>query len=377
MKKAIIHAKIYTGSEVIENGYIVYGEQIVEVGDMRSFSHENVETIDAEGKIIIPGMIDVHIHGGYTVDAMDADAEKMVEFSENLLKEGVTSFFATTMTQSIENISNALAAIPEAVELGANIAGVHLEGPFVNVDKAGAQPHEYIISPDVEQFKKWNELSGDLIKLVTFAPEKDTDQAFQSYLQEQGIVGSAGHTDSTYDELVEKKVTHFTHLFNQMKGLHHREPGTAGYAILDEKAYVEVIVDGIHVHPEMVRLVYKVKGADRICVITDAMRAKGLPDGRYELGGQPVSLHNQSVRLDDGTLAGSALTMDQAFRNIIAYTGCSMEEAVRMTSVNQANEFGLHQKGGIVPSKDADFVLMDEQLQVVSTFTKGRKVDAQ
>ena len=375
MNKAIIHAKIYTGSEVIEDGFIVYGEQIVEVGHMNDFSHSTLETMDAKGQTIIPGMIDIHIHGGYTVDAMDADPQKLLAFSEDLLQEGVTSFFATTMTQSKDNIAKALAAVPKGVELGANIAGVHLEGPYVNVEKAGAQPHEYIIPPDVNQLKEWNELANGMIKLVTFAPEKDEDQSFQSYMQQHQIVGSAGHTDVTYDELVEKKVTHFTHLYNQMKGLHHREPGTVGYALLDEQAYVELIVDGIHVHPEMVRLVYKMKGADRICVITDAMRAKGLPDGRYELGGQPVSLKNETVTLDDGTLAGSALTMDNAFRNIMQFTGCSIEEAVKMTSVNQAEEFNLTQKGAIAPTKDSDFVLMDEHLQIISTFTKGRKVD--
>lgn len=375
MNKAIIHAKIYTGSEVIEDGFIVYGEQIVEVGHMNDFSHSTLETMDAKGQTIIPGMIDIHIHGGYTVDAMDADPQKLLAFSEDLLQEGVTSFFATTMTQSKDNIAKALAAVPKGVELGANIAGVHLEGPYVNVEKAGAQPHEYIIPPDVNQLKEWNELANGMIKLVTFAPEKDEDQSFQSYMQQHQIVGSAGHTDATFSELAERKITHFTHLYNQMKGLHHREPGTVGYALLDEQAYVELIVDGIHVHPEMVRLVYKMKGADRICVITDAMRAKGLPDGRYELGGQPVSLKNETVTLDDGTLAGSALTMDNAFRNIMQFTGCSIEEAVKMTSVNQAEEFNLTQKGAIAPTKDSDFVLMDEHLQIISTFTKGRKVD--
>lgn len=375
MNKAIIHAKIYTGSEVIEDGFIVYGEQIVEVGHMNDFSHSTLETMDAKGQTIIPGMIDIHIHGGYTVDAMDADPQKLLAFSEDLLQEGVTSFFATTMTQSKDNIAKALAAVPKGVELGANIAGVHLEGPYVNVEKAGAQPHEYIIPPDVNQLKEWNELANGMIKLVTFAPEKDEDQSFQSYMQQHQIVGSAGHTDATFSELAERKITHFTHLYNQMKGLHHREPGTVGYALLDEQAYVELIVDGIHVHPEMVRLVYKMKGADRICVITDAMRAKGLPDGRYELGGQPVSLKNETVTLDDGTLAGSALTMDNAFRNIMQFTGCSIEEAVKMTSVNQAKEFNLTQKGAIAPTKDSDFVLMDEHLQIISTFTKGRKVD--
>jgi len=375
VNKAIIHAKIYTGSEVIEDGFIVYGEQIVEVGHMNDFSHSTLETMDAKGQTIIPGMIDIHIHGGYTVDAMDADPQKLLAFSEDLLQEGVTSFFATTMTQSKDNIAKALAAVPKGVELGANIAGVHLEGPYVNVEKAGAQPHEYIIPPDVNQLKEWNELANGMIKLVTFAPEKDEDQSFQSYMQQHQIVGSAGHTDATFSELAERKITHFTHLYNQMKGLHHREPGTVGYALLDEQAYVELIVDGIHVHPEMVRLVYKMKGADRICVITDAMRAKGLPDGRYELGGQPVSLKNEMVTLDDGTLAGSALTMDNAFRNIMQFTGCSIEEAVKMTSVNQAKEFNLTQKGAIAPTKDSDFVLMDEHLQIISTFTKGRKVD--
>jgi len=374
MTKAIINATIYTGQEVIESGFIVFEDKILQVGTMEEYSFSLKDVIDAKGKTIIPGMIDIHIHGGYTVDAMDADANKLVQMSEQLVKEGVTTFFPTTMTQSIDNITNALRGIAAAKKQGANIGGIHLEGPFVNVEKAGAQPHEYIIDPSIQQFDEWQEAAEGLIKLVTYAPEKDDNGDFQKHLVGQQVVASAGHTDATSELLKQRNVKHFTHLFNQMRGLHHREPGTAGYAILSEDAYVEMIVDGIHVHPEMIRLAYKVKGADRICVITDAMRAKGLEDGAYELGGQPVMLKGQEVRLADGTLAGSALTMDAAFKNMIRFTGCSIEEAVRMTSVNQAKEFGLHNKGGIAPNKDSDFIIMDEQLNITNTFTMGRNV---
>ncbi|EEL27204.1 N-acetylglucosamine-6-phosphate deacetylase [Bacillus cereus Rock1-15] len=368
----VINAKIYTGQEIVENGFIRYAETIKEIGLMAQYVPQESETVfDATGKIIIPGMIDVHIHGGYDIDAMDANSDGLVTLGKEMLKEGVTTYFPTTMTQAPEAIEAALTAAKEAKEKGAHFEYIHLEGPYVSKKRAGAQPLEHIVPANIEQFKQWQEASGNLIKLVTYAPEEEGALEFEQYLAETGVVGTMGHTDAIDGQLKNRKITHATHLYNQMRGLHHREPGVVGHVLLNPDVMVEVITDGIHIHPDMVKLAYKLKGPKKVSVITDAMRAKGLEDGLYELGGQPVHVKDGSARLEDGTLAGSILKMDQAFRNVIEFTGCSIEDAVLMTSVNQAEEFGLNNKGALAVGKDADFVVMNEDLHVYDTVRLG------
>ncbi|HDX9609405.1 TPA: N-acetylglucosamine-6-phosphate deacetylase [Bacillus toyonensis] len=368
----VINAKIYTGQEVVENGFIRYAETIKEIGLMAQYVPQENETVfDATGKILIPGMIDVHIHGGYDIDAMDANSDGLVTLGKEMLKEGVTTYFPTTMTQAPEAIEAALSAAKEAKEKGAHFEYIHLEGPYVSKKRAGAQPLEHIVPANIEQFKQWQEASGNLIKLVTYAPEEEGALEFEQYLAETGVVGTMGHTDAIDAQLQNRNITHATHLYNQMRGLHHREPGVVGHVLLNPDVMVEVITDGIHIHPDMVKLAYKLKGPKKVSIITDAMRAKGLEDGLYELGGQPVHVKDGSARLEDGTLAGSILKMDQAFRNVIEFTGCSIEDAVRMTSVNQAEEFGLNNKGALAAGKDADFVVMTENLHVYDTVRLG------
>ena len=370
--QVVINAKIYTGQEVVENGFIRYAETIKEIGLMAQYvSQENETVLDAAGKIVIPGMIDVHIHGGYDIDAMDANSDGLVTLGKEMLKEGVTTYFPTTMTQAPEAIEAALTAAKEAKEKGAHFEYIHLEGPYVSKKRAGAQPLEHIVPANIEQFKQWQEASGNLIKLVTYAPEEEGALEFEQYLAETGVVGTMGHTDAIDAQLKNRKITHATHLYNQMRGLHHREPGVVGHVLLNPDVMVEVITDGIHIHPDMVKLAYKLKGPKKVSVITDAKRAKGLEDGLYELGGQPVHVKDGSARLEDGTLAGSILKMDQAFRNVIEFTGCSIEDAVLMTSVNQAEEFGLNNKGALAVGKDADFVVMNEDLHVYDTVRLG------
>lgn len=374
--RVLTNVKIYTGNEVIEDGFIRYDSKIQEVGNMKDFHKGSIDEIDeGNGQTVIPGMIDVHIHGGYHVDTMDADSDKLSLLGKKLLGEGVTTFFPTTMTQSVEAINEALKACKDAKEKCSVIGGIHLEGPFVNKEWKGAQPGQYIVNPNVEQFKEWQELSGDLISLVTFAPEVEGGKELKQYFDETGVIGSCGHTGAYYDDLKDSGIIHATHLYNQMRGLHHREPGVVGYVLLTPGVKAEIIADGIHIHPEMVKLAYKLKGPKDICLITDAMRAKGLEDGMYELGGQPVRVEKGKATLEDGTIAGSVLTMDQAFRNMIEFTGCSIEDAVQMTSVNQAEHFGLKDKGTLAVGKDADFVVMDENLHVKNTIQLGKSMD--
>lgn len=375
--KVLKHATIYTGEGKIENGFIRFNKEILAVGEMKDFTDEpNDEIIDAKGKIIVPGFIDVHSHGGYGWDAMDGNADEIDAMVKDMQKEGITSYFATTMTQSHENISKAMVAIKEAAKRNPIIQGIHLEGPFVSKVFKGAQPEKYIEVPDVAVFDEWNQLSGNRIRLVTYAPENSDASAFEEYCVEHNIVPSIGHSNATREQLLTSKASHITHLYNAQRGLHHREPGVTGHAFLEENIYTEVIADGFHIHPDMIKLAYLVKGADRIELITDSMRAKGMPEGESELGGQKVIVKDKQARLETGNLAGSVLEYQDAFRNMMEFTGCSIEDVVKMTSGNQAREFGLTQKGAIAAGKDADMVLFDKDLHIQETISLGNSIQA-
>jgi N-acetylglucosamine-6-phosphate deacetylase len=375
MKKVIIHAEVYTGETVISDGYIRFGKEISAVGNMSEYVPESgEEVIDATGIRLVPGFIDVHSHGGYGVDNMDGDAEGINRMIAAMHREGITSYFPTTMTQSTENIEKALVGIRKAAEKNPVIQGIHLEGPFISAVFKGAQPEEHIKLPDAALMRKWQDLSGGLIRLVTYAPETSDATAFEKYCLDNQIVLSVGHSNARRSQLQQSKASHITHLYNAQRGLHHREPGVTGHAFLEEGIYAEMIVDGLHIDPEMVKIAFNQKGVDRIEVITDAMRAKGMGDGISELGGQKVIVKDGEGRLESGSLAGSVLEFQEAFRNIIAFTGCSISDAVKMSSVNQAREFGLVRKGGIVPGKDADMVLLSSAFQVQQTISYGNTV---
>ncbi|WP_313467145.1 N-acetylglucosamine-6-phosphate deacetylase, partial [Carnobacterium sp.] len=329
--------------------------------------------IDAAGKMIVPGFIDVHSHGGYGWDSMDGNPEEIDQMVHKMQQEGITSYFATTMTQSYQNIEKAMVAIKEAAKRNPVIQGIHLEGPFVSVDFKGAQPEEYIKTPDAAMMRKWNDLSGGLIRLVTYAPETSDATEFEKYCTDHNIVLSVGHSNATRAQLMDSKASHVTHLYNAQRGLHHREPGVTGHAFL-EKLYSEMIVDGYHIAPDMVNIAYQILGPDHIELITDSMRAKGMPDGESELGGQKVFVKDKQARLADGTLAGSVLQFKDAFKNMMAFTGCRIEDAVKMSSVNQAKEFGLTQKGTLEVGKDADMVVFDQDLNLEHTISFGEMV---
>lgn len=373
MSTVFTGATIYSGEIVIDNGYIRFDETIQEVGPMTEYEEQdNDKIIDVTNKKIIPGFIDIHSHGGYGIDNMDADPEKINQMVDEFLNEGITSYFATTMTQTPENIEAALIAIKEAMKLNDRILGIHVEGPFINVEYKGAQSPDHIIPADVELMKKWQELSGGAIRLVTYAPEQENVESFEKYCLNEDIVLSAGHSAAVYSELKESSATHITHLFNGQRGLHHREPGVAGYGLLEGNVMVEMIVDGHHIDHKMVDFAYRIKGAEGIVLITDSMRAKGLPDGVSELGGQKVIVKDATARLENGSLAGSALTFIDAFRNMIEFTNCSIEEVVLMSSTNQAKEFNLATKGLLKPNYDADFLVLDHNLNLEQTIYGGQ-----
>ncbi|WP_042464154.1 N-acetylglucosamine-6-phosphate deacetylase [Neobacillus dielmonensis] len=375
--------QIYSEDKWINNGYLkIKNQKIVELGAMETLSsQEEFEVIDLPlGYKAIPGFIDVHIHGANGADTMDATQEALDIMSHALPGEGTTSFLATTITQEESQIEAALNNAGKYINKyqspgKAEILGIHLEGPFVNKTKAGAQPIQHIIDPNLELFKKWEEVSADTIKLVTLAPELPNGIELVKYLKEKGIIASIGHTDATYEEVIEAieaGVNHVTHLYNQMRGLHHREPGVVGAAFLKDELKAELIVDGVHVHPDMVKLAYKQKGKKGIILITDAMRAKCLKNGNYDLGGQDVTVKDGKAVLSDGTLAGSILKLGQGVKNIVSFAGCQLEDAVEMAAVNPAKQLNIFdRKGSLSEGKDADIVILDENMDVYMTLCRG------
>ncbi|WP_134702579.1 N-acetylglucosamine-6-phosphate deacetylase [Ammoniphilus sp. YIM 78166] len=379
----IAGAKVYGEERQLENGYIkVAQDQITEVGCAAEVDPALIEgaiQLPASWKVV-PGMIDVHIHGAAGADTMDATEEALEIMSRALPAEGTTAFLATTMTQDQEAIERALKNAAVYIEgnnkVGkAEVLGIHLEGPFISAIRAGAQPPGAIRLPDVTLFQRWQELAGGAIRLVTLAPEQEGGLEFAAYLKQTGVVASIGHSDATYEQTVQAiqaGVTHATHLYNGMRGMHHREPGVVGAVLLRDEIKVEMIVDGVHACPEMIDLAYRLKRAEGIILVTDAMRAKCLGDGHYTLGGQDVQVEGGKAVLEDGTLAGSIIKMKDAAWNMMSYTKCTLEDVIRMTAENPARQLGFwNRKGSLRVGKDADLVVLDEQMNVRMTFCRG------
>nr|WP_309101342.1 N-acetylglucosamine-6-phosphate deacetylase [Fredinandcohnia onubensis] len=379
----ITNLTIYTEDGIIEKGFIeIDGEKIKRVAPMADFqASDKDEVINFdESYSLIPGMIDLHIHGASGADVMDATPDALETMVTTLPKEGTTSFLATTMTKSKEDIEHAIGNIanfiPKQNTGHAEILGAHLEGPFLSPKRAGAQHPDNIINPDVELFRQWQTLSGNNIRLVTLAPEEPGGLELTAHLKNTGVVASIGHSDAVYDEVeaaIKAGVSHATHLFNGMRGIHHREPGVAGAVLLHDEVKCEMIVDGIHIAPKMVKFAYKVKGRKGSILVTDAMRAKCLGAGTYDLGGQEVIVNGERAVLKDGTLAGSILKLNDAVRNMMKFADCSLQDITQMTAVNPAKQINVFdRKGSIKAGKDADVVIVNDQLEVIMTFCRGK-----
>ncbi|MGJ7919721.1 N-acetylglucosamine-6-phosphate deacetylase [Neobacillus sp. LXY-4] len=376
---------IYSEGKILENGYIKMKDQKIDelgnVSELGPLNNDQWEIVELPSHYkAIPGLIDVHIHGVNGADTMDGTQDALDTMVTSLPKEGTTSFLATTMTQDIKHIEQALINAgdyigKQAPQGNAEILGIHLEGPFVNPKMAGAQPIPHIIDPNLALFKRWQELANGMIKLVTLAPEQPGGIELIQFLKANHIIASIGHSEAAYEEVneaIHAGATHVTHLYNQMSGLHHREPGVVGAAFLRDELMAEIIVDGVHVRPEIVEIAYKLKRSEGLMLITDSMRAKCLKNGKYDLGGQEVTVKDGRAELIDGTLAGSILKMGQAVKNMIAYTGCSLEEAIEMASGNPAKQLNVFdRKGSISVGKDADIAILDDNLEVVMTICRG------
>ncbi|KMJ58417.1 N-acetylglucosamine-6-phosphate deacetylase [Bacillus sp. LL01] len=383
---ALLFMKIVMEDEIIEHGYIkISNRKIAELGHMEQYSNpEKLEEVHIHKELLaVPGFIDIHIHGLNGADVMDATEEALISMATTLPKEGTTGFLATTLTQDKSLISTALQNIHAYMEKQTNngspsceLLGVHLEGPFINVKRAGAQPTPFILEPNVPIFEQFQSDSGNNIRIVTMAPELTEGIVLVEFLTKSGVITSIGHSDALYSEMLEAMkagAEHITHFYNGMRGNHHREPGVAGTGLAHPELFLEMIADGIHVHPAVVKATYLAKGADGMLLITDSMRAKWLKNGEYDLAGQKVKVQNKSALLEDGTIAGSVLKMNEAVKNMMDYTGCSMNHAVQMASSNPAKRLNVwDRKGSIAVGKDADIVIVDDEMQVKMTFCNGQ-----
>ncbi len=371
-------------SSVLKNSAVmVVGTTIENIGSF-DFNESDVKVLEFPPNWhLLPGMIDIHVHGAAGADTMDATDAALNAIRSVLVKEGVTSFLATTTTAISYDIENALRLVASYVANkqdthGAEILGINLEGPFLSHVKPGAHEAKQFIAPDIDLFKHWQKLANNLIKIVTVAPEIDGGLELIEYLFKQNMVASVGHSNASYEQAniaIQKGCTHATHLFNGMRGIHHRDPGLVTALLLNDEVTTEIIADCVHTHPAILKLIWKLKGPDKIVLMTDAIRAKYLNDGNYKLGTKSVIVKNNQARLADGTLAGSVLGMDSAVRNMLKFSDCTLLDVVKMTSENPAKQLGVFsRKGSIDIGKDADLVIMDENMHVRITICKGNIV---
>lgn len=358
---------------LVENGLI----RALGFGNPPDFSRdEEIQSLDAQGNNLLPGFIDLHVHGAMGHEVMDASPSGLEEMARFYASHGVTSFLATTWTADRASITKVLELVEEMqgrIRDGATLLGVHLEGPYLNPARCGAQDVNLIRRAGKEEASEF--LESGVIHLLALAPEFEENLWLIDECVRRGITVSAAHTTANYEQMqraVAHGVTHLTHSYNAMQPLGHRELGTIGAAMALPQISCELIADNIHVHPAAQKILVDVKTPSGVILVTDAIRAAGLPDGDYMLDDRSVHIQNGAVRLPDGTLAGSVLTMERALQNLCSATGRSLAEMWVTSSLNAARAIGVSaQKGSLEVGKDADLVLLDESFNVLSTIVKG------
>ncbi|MCR8645429.1 N-acetylglucosamine-6-phosphate deacetylase [Paenibacillus sp. N1-5-1-14] len=338
---------------------------------------ERYERIDGNGMWLIPGMIDVHIHGANGFDMMDGTEVSIQEVSLACAATGCTSFLATSVSSTMDDLLSMIRSVKAVIgrEHGAKIAGIHLEGPYLNPKRKGMQNEKYLRHPNLDEMKLIFQEAGSLIKMVTIAPELPGGLELISYLKEQGVVIAVAHSDATYEEAKEAfnaGASHVTHCFNGMRPIHHRDPGLIVAAFEEQHVSLQAIVDQVHLHPAIIRLMHRIKGPEGIVLITDALQAMGLGDGEYLFGGHNVTVSEGIARLADGTLASSTVRMNEALQ-LTVENGISFTDAVQMASTSPARILGLSVKGKIEIGCDADLVLLNKEYEVQWTMIGGSR----
>ncbi len=360
-----------------EDGVFVPGDVFIE-GER--FVHQaGGEVIDASGCYAIPGLVDIHFHGCVGYDFCDGTKEAIDAMAEYEASQGVTAIVPATMTlgrDTLKKICETAGAYGNDNERGAQLCGINMEGPFISMEKKGAQNPLYIHKPDAEMFRELNAASGNMIKLVALAPEVEGAMEFIDELKDEVVI-SIAHTTAdaqTAAEALQRGASHVTHLYNAMPPFHHRKPGVVGAACDNETCEVELICDGVHIAPEMVRATFKMFGKDRVILISDSMMAAGMPDGTYSLGGQVVQVRGNRATLESGTIAGSNTNLMACMRTAVKMMGLPLETAVLCASRNPARSVGIDDcYGSIRPGKIASMVLLDkETLEVKQVILRGK-----
>lgn len=380
--KAIVNGRLVLSHRVVSGLSLVFDNQIQAICPAEELAQYQLEEmVDAANCYVCPGFIDIHIHGIAGADTMDASVTALSTMSQALASCGVTSFLAATMSAPINSIYAALEAVRQvrAGDLpGAQLLGAYLEGPFINHRYRGAHEQAYLTEPDSELVAPYL----DVVKVVTYAPELDKELQFAANMRANEVVLTVGHSAASYELAAEVfrsgLAQSATHLFNAMSPLHHREPGVVG-AVLNSKAFCELIADNVHLHPALYSIIARAKGTDLIILVSDAMRAALMKEGHYRLGDVDVVVTSEqgtaAARLADGRLAGSVLTLDRAVKNLWAATELELRDIIKMVTLNPAVLLGVDQhKGRLAVGSDADIVVLGEDLEIKRTFVRGHQV---
>lgn len=361
----------YQGSILIEND---------KIGKIGRFIEEdsNREIIDVSDCYVIPGLVDIHFHGCVGHDFCDGTDDAFDAITNYQMKQGVTSISPTTMTLSRDELREIFSCAGQYKnEAGSTIRGITMEGPFVSLAKKGAQNGAYIHKPDIDFYREMQDLSGGLIKQVAVAPEEDDNLEFTKEISKETVI-SVAHTTAGFDiadKAFKSGATHVTHLYNAMPSFLHRDPGVVGAAYDNKDVYVELICDGVHIHPAMVRSMFKLFGPERICMISDSMMATGLTDGDYSLGGQAVKVTGKKATLADGTIAGSASNLHDCLKVAVLEMGIPLEQAVLACTATPAKSLGLDGECGVLEEgRLADIVILDKDLNIKMVIKSGNVV---
>ncbi len=379
MRLVALRGRIVTDYEVWPDGTVLLGEgSVADVSPDDSLLAEADEVHDHSESLILPGFVDLQVNGAFGVDVA-SESGRLPELSEALLSTGTTSYLPTVISSPEGLYEDALPAIGAAGTSpgsGAEVLGIHLEGPFISVEKRGAHAAAHVARPDAELLARLLDLGP--VRMITLAPELEGADKLTALATNRGVVVSAGHSDIAFEpayEALDGQVAGVTHLFNGMSAMHHREPGLPGAAFAHPRAVCGLIADGLHVHPEMVGLAFRMLGPDRLCLVTDSIAATGMEDGEYRLATRTVYTGGGVPRLGSGSIAGSVLTMREAFMNILAFTGCTVAEAARMTSTSPAKLIGEgRRKGRLAPGYDADVTVLTPDLSVETVWRGGKLV---
>ncbi|EHL15273.1 N-acetylglucosamine-6-phosphate deacetylase [Peptoanaerobacter stomatis] len=359
------------------SGYIKIKDGVIE--EISKVADESIEIKDYTGKIVAPGYFDTHVHGYGGHDIMDATKEGLLEISKGIVQTGVTSFLATTLTDTTEKLDKACKNVGDNKDFceGAKVQGIFLEGPFFTEEFKGAQNPDYMTNPDINKLSNWKKLSKGLVNKIAIAPERENSEEFIKDALKLGVKVALGHSNATYEQAkkaVDVGANIFVHTYNGMSPLHHRNPGMVGAALSTENTYGEVICDGHHVHPAAVKVVMRAKTYDNTLLITDCMMAGGMPEGDYKLGDFDVKVENGTARIQNGSLAGSILRLDNAVKNIVKWGLASPFDAVKMASLIPAKSVDLDDKiGSISVGRCADINILDKDMNVLEVYIDGER----